>query len=38
MHCVVTSGRISELLIYCTGDWDTAVQQQHAEQVRLVRP
>ena len=38
MHCVVTDGRISELAIYCTGDWDEAVQRRHAEQVRLLRP
>jgi hypothetical protein len=37
-HCVVTDGRISELVIYCTGDWDEAVQRSHAEQVQLVRP
>ncbi len=38
IHCVVTDGWISELVIYCTGDWDEAVQRQHAEQVRLIRP
>ena len=37
IHCVVTDGYISELEIYCTGDWDAATQQQHADQVRLVR-
>ena len=36
-HCVVSNGRISELAIYCTGDWSAATQQQHAEQVRLIR-
>jgi hypothetical protein len=38
MHCVVESGRISELFVYCTGDWDASVQQRHAKQVRLLRP
>jgi hypothetical protein len=38
IHCVVRDGRIGELAIYCTGDWDQAVQQRHAEQVRLLRP
>jgi hypothetical protein len=38
IHCVVTDGWISELVIYCTGDWDEAVQRQHAEQVHLIRP
>jgi hypothetical protein len=37
IHCIVTDGRISELAIYCTGDWDEAVQRQHAEQVHLLR-
>jgi len=36
-HCVVEDGRISELIVYCTGDWSEQVQQQHAAQVRLVR-
>jgi hypothetical protein len=37
IHCVVTDGRISELIVYCTGDWDSSVQRRHAEQVRLLR-
>jgi hypothetical protein len=37
IHCVVTDGRISELAISCTGDWDEAVQKQHADQVQLLR-
>jgi len=23
--------------VYCTGDWDEAVQRRHADQVRLTR-
>jgi hypothetical protein len=38
IHCVVRDGRISELAIYCTGDWDEATAQSHARQVRLIRP
>jgi hypothetical protein len=38
MHCVVADGRISELIVYCTGDWDAEVQRRHAGQVRLFRP
>jgi hypothetical protein len=38
IHCTVTDGRISELAVYCTGDWDEAVQQHHAEHVSLLRP
>jgi hypothetical protein len=37
IHCIVDRDRISELSVYCTGDWDEAVQRRHAEQVRLVR-
>lgn len=38
IHCVVADGLVTELLIYCTGDWDEAVQARHAAQVRLPRP
>lgn len=38
IHCVVVAGRIAELAIYCTGDWDEATQRRHVEQVRLLRP
>lgn len=38
VHAVVGDGRISELAVYCTGDWDEAVQRRHADQVRLLRP
>jgi hypothetical protein len=29
---------ITELAVYCTGDWDTARVTEHAAQVRLLRP
>lgn len=38
MHCIIQADRITELAVYCTGDWDATVQQRHAEQVRLLRP
>ena len=38
IHAVVTDDRISELLVYCTGDWDEALQARHARDVRLLRP
>ena len=38
VHCVVTDGWISELIIYCTGDWDEQRQRLHTEQVQLIRP
>jgi hypothetical protein len=37
IHCTVGDGRISELAVYCTGDWDQAAQDRHHEQVRLIR-
>jgi hypothetical protein len=33
----VTDGRIAEMSIYCTGDWDEAKQREHAQAVRLIR-
>lgn len=37
IHCIVSNGLISELAIYCSGDWDEATQRRHAEQVELIR-
>ena len=37
-HAVVSAGRITELAISCTGDWDEALQRRHRSEVRLVRP
>lgn len=34
----VREGSISELAVYCTGDWDSARVQQHRAAVRLLRP
>jgi hypothetical protein len=31
-------GRITELSVYCTGDWDEATVARHAEAVTLLRP
>jgi hypothetical protein len=38
IHAVVVDARISELHVYCCGDWDEALQQRHAREVRLLRP
>jgi hypothetical protein len=38
IHSIVADGRISELVVYCCGDWDEDVQRRHAQEVRLVRP
>ena len=34
----VTDGTITEMSVYCTGDWDTARRREHAASVTLVRP
>ena len=31
-------GEITELCVYCTGDWDRSRRAQHAREVRLLRP
>jgi hypothetical protein len=33
----VADGSITEVSIYCTGDWDEARQREHAEAVSLIR-
>ncbi|MBM7798647.1 hypothetical protein JOE57_001568 [Microlunatus panaciterrae] len=34
----VVDGAITELSVYCTGDWDEQTQARHARDVRLLRP
>lgn len=34
----VVDGAITDVAVYCTGDWDEAVQAQHAASVTLLRP
>jgi hypothetical protein len=34
----VRSGRIAELTIYCSGDWNTELRTRHAAETRLIRP
>lgn len=38
LHAALTNGRIYELIIYCTGDWDQARQREHRAAVHLIRP
>ena len=38
VHCHVSGDRVTQVSVYCTGDWDEAVQRRHADQVRLTRP
>jgi len=35
IHAVIANGLISELAIYCTGDWDEATQRRHAAEVQI---
>jgi hypothetical protein len=32
------AGEITELRVYCTGDWDEALQARHAAEITLLRP
>ena len=34
----VTDGQITEIAIFCAGDWDEATVRRHAAEVRLLRP
>jgi hypothetical protein len=34
----VVGSTITEMSVYCTGDWDEARQAEHAAAVRLLRP
>ena len=34
----VRAGRITELTIYCSGDWNAELRARHADETQLVRP
>lgn len=34
----ISDGSISEISVYCTGDWDEARQRRHGREVALLRP
>jgi ketosteroid isomerase-like protein len=36
--CAVRDGRVAELTIYCSGDWDSALRARHAAETTLLRP
>jgi hypothetical protein len=38
MRAEVRDGSITELSVYCTGDWDEALIARHAREVQLIRP
>jgi ketosteroid isomerase-like protein len=35
--CAVRAGRISELTVYCSGDWDAELRARHAAETTLIR-
>ena len=36
--CEVRGGRIAELTVYCSGDWDAELRARHAVEARILRP
>ena len=36
--CEVRDGRIAELTVYCSGDWNAELRARHAAETRLIRP
>jgi ketosteroid isomerase-like protein len=36
--CEVRGGRIAELTVYCSGDWNAELRARHAAEARLLRP
>jgi ketosteroid isomerase-like protein len=36
--CAVRDGRIAELTVFCSGDWDAALRARHAAEAPILRP
>ena len=36
--CEVRAGQVSELTVYCSGDWDPELRARHAAETQLLRP
>ena len=36
--CEVRDGRIAEMTIYCSGDWDPELRARHAQETTLLQP
>ena len=36
--CEVRGGRIAELTVYCSGDWNAELRARHAREARILRP
>ena len=37
-RCEVVNGRISHVVVYCTGGWDEATRVRHAAEAPMLRP
>jgi ketosteroid isomerase-like protein len=38
MLCEVRGARISELTVFCSGDWDATLRARHAAEAPIIRP
>jgi ketosteroid isomerase-like protein len=36
--CEVRDGRVAELTVYCSGDWDEELRARHAAEAPIIRP
>jgi ketosteroid isomerase-like protein len=36
--CEVRGGQVSELTVYCSGDWDAELRARHAAEAPIIRP
>ena len=36
--CEVRTGQVSEMTVYCSGDWDPELRARHAAETELLRP
>lgn len=36
--CEVSDGKVSELVVYCSGDWDPQLRARHAAEAPIIRP
>jgi ketosteroid isomerase-like protein len=36
--CEVRDGRVAELTVFCSGDWDAELRARHAAEATMIRP
>ncbi|HKE74281.1 MAG TPA: hypothetical protein VKB57_11735 [Acidimicrobiales bacterium] len=36
--CTVRDGRVAEMTVYCSGDWDADLRSRHAAEAPILRP